>query len=91
MKIVEALLKQLKTKWYYKTEIKFGGTFLHFAQKQLYISLNIYLDRISFFFFFFLLAIELGLNLFEYCRSIYHICILKKFRVTISKYSYKYR
>ena len=40
MKIVEALLKQLKTKWYYKTEIKFGGTFLHFAQKQLYISLN---------------------------------------------------
>ena len=53
MKIVEALLKQLKTKWYYKTEIKFGGTFLHFAQKQLYILLNIYLDRISFFFFFF--------------------------------------
>ena len=51
MKFVEALLKQLKTKWYYKTEIKFGGTFLHFAQKQLYISLNIYLDRISFFFF----------------------------------------
>ena len=52
MKIVEALLKQLKTKWYSKTEIKFGDTFLHFAQKQyIYISLNIYLDRISFFFF----------------------------------------